>query len=440
MSLVTDQQQSSSILSGPRESQEFPDWFRDQQRAAWEQFESLPNPTRKDQPWRFSSVNLLDLTPFKIGGALSEDDRKNVLKYSRGLEQHAGRMIFANDQLIERDIVSEDLKRRGVIFQPLDRAMVEHADLFRKYFMSTEATLGSAKFAALHKALVSSGTFLFVPRGVEIEQPIEIFQWLRHDNMAIFPHLLLVTDELAKVTVIEHFRSCSRTAPGFACGVNDLIAGPGAKVTYVCAQEWASNTIALQMNSTTVDHDASAMSLNLHLGARYSRFESLSRLIGEGARSDLLAVAVAKDQQEFDARTLQDHISPRTASDLLYKNALDDRARTTFGGLIRVEPHAHFTDAYQKVRNLLLSDDAEANSMPGLEILADNVRCTHGATSGQIEEDQLFYLRSRGIPTKVAQRLLVTGFLDEVIQRLDHPAIAAHLHRLIENKFARHSS
>src|SRR5207237_48514 len=164
-------------------------------------------------------------------------------------------------------------------------------------------------------------------------------------------------------------------------------------------------------------------------------FESLSRLIGEGGRSDLLAVAVAKHQQEFDARTLQDHISPHTASDLLYKNALDDRARSTFGGLIRVEPHAHFTDAYQKVRNLLLSDDSEANSMPGLEILADNVRCTHGATSGQIEPDELFYLRTRGIPVPAAQRLIVGGFLNEVIRRLDHEAIAEELNRLIEEKF-----
>jgi Fe-S cluster assembly protein SufD len=429
--------QSDSILSGVAELRDLPEWFRDQQRAAWDQFESLPQPTRKNQAWRFSNVGLLDLARFKTSPPLSEDDRNNVLKYSRGLGEYAGRMIFANDQLVERDVVSEDLKKRGVIFQPLERAVVEHADLFRKYFMSTEAKLGSAKFAELHKALVSTGTFLFVPRGLEIEFPIEIFHWLRHDNSSVFPHLLLVADELAKVTVIEHFRSCNRTAPGFACGVNDLIAGPGAKVTYVCAQEWASNVIALQMNSTVVDHDASAMSLNLHVGAKYSRFESLSRLIGEGGRSDLLAVAVAKDQQEFDARTLQDHISPRTASDLLYKNVLDDRARTIFGGLIRVEPHAHFTDAYQKVRNLLLSDDAEANSMPGLEILADNVRCTHGATSGQIDEDELFYLRTRGIPTKVAQRLLVTGFLDEVIRRLDHPMIGDHLHRLIEEKFAK---
>jgi Fe-S cluster assembly protein SufD len=432
----TLEEQPGSILSGPVELREFPDWFRDQQRAAWSQFESLPKPTRKDQAWRFANVNLLDLSPFKCGDTLADEERAAILEQSRGLDEVAGRMIFAGDQLIERDIISDQLKKRGVIFQSLERAMVEHTELFRKHFMSQPAILGSAKFAALHQALVSSGAFLYVPRGVEIELPIEIFHWLNGENASVFPHLLLVTDELAKVTVIEHFRSANEHATGFACGVNDLVAGPGAKVTYVCAQNWAEDVVALQMNTTTVDHDASAMSLNLHVGSRYSRFESLSRLIGEGGRSDLLAVAVAKNQQEFDARTLQDHISPNTASDLLYKNALDDRARTIFGGLIRVEPHAHFADAYQKVRNLLLSDDAEANSMPGLEILADNVRCTHGATSGQIDEDQLFYLRSRGIPTKIAQRLLVTGFLDEVVHRLNHPAIGDHLHRLIEDKFA----
>jgi Fe-S cluster assembly protein SufD len=425
-----------AILSGPTGSGNFPDWFHDQQAVAWKQFQALPNPTRKDQAWRFSNVDLLDLTPFKFGGALPDKDRNAILEQSRGLDKVAARLIFAGDQLIERDVLSDQLKKRGVIFQPLERAMVEHRELLRRHFMSQPATLGSAKFAALHQALVSSGTFLYVPRGVEIELPIEIFHWLRGENDSVFPHLLLVTDELAKVTVIESFHSLDRQASGFACGVNDLIAGPGAKVTYLCTQNWGSDVVALQMNSTTVDHDASAMSLNLHLGGKYSRFESLSRLIGEGARSDLLAISVADGSQEFDARTLQDHVSPHTASDLLYKNALDDRARTTFGGLIRVEPHAHFTDAYQKVRNLLLSDDAEANSMPGLEILADNVRCTHGATSGQVDKEELFYLRTRGIPVSVAQRLIVSGFLNEVIQRLDHEAIANYLRRLVEDKFA----
>src|SRR5256886_12643190 len=427
---------SKGIFSGPIESRDLPDWFREQQAAAWEKFESCPRPTRKDQAWRFSNVDLLDLSQFQFSPALSDDDRANVLKYSRGLDEFAARLIFAGDQLIERNVVSDELKQRGVICQAPEREMIEHADPFRKCFMSQPAVLGSARFAALHKALVSNGTFLFVPRGVEIEQPIEIFHWLRGEGVSVFPHLLLITDELARVTVIEHFRSCDPRAAGFACGVNDLIAGPGAKITYVCAQNWGENVVALQMNTTTVDHDAAAMSLNLNLGSRYSRFESLSRLVGEGGRSDLLAVAVATNEQEFDARTLQDHISPHTASDLLYKNALDDRARCTLGGLIRVEPHAHFTDAYQKVRNLLLSDDSEANSMPGLEILAANVRCTHGATSGQIAEAELFYLHARGIPTKVAQRLIVTGFLDEVIQRLNHSVIGDHLHRLLHGEFA----
>src|SRR5436853_4692195 len=182
-------------------------------------------------------------------------------------------MMLAGDELVERDVISAQLEKRGVTFQPLERAMVEHADSFRKYFMSQPAILGSAKFAALHQAMVSSGTFLYVPRGVEIELPIEIFHWLHGENASVFPHLLLVTDELAKVTVIESFRSLDQQAPGFACGVNDLITGPGAKVAYICAQDWGTNVVALQMNTTIVDHDASAMSLNLHLGGKYSRFE-----------------------------------------------------------------------------------------------------------------------------------------------------------------------
>ena len=143
----------------------------------------------------------------------------------------------------------------------------------------------------------------------------------------------------------------------------------------------------------------------------------------------MLAVSVAEETQEFDARTLQDHASPHTYSDLLFKNALSGHSRNTFGGLIRVEPHAHFTDAYQKVRNLLLSDDAEANSMPGLEILADNVKCSHGATSGQLDEDEMFYLLARGIPAPVARQLLVVGFLNEVIDRLDHPVLGRNCTR-----------
>lgn len=438
MELESPQEHSEpAILSGPSVARaaELPGWFHDQQRAAWEKFESLPFPNRKDQPWRFSSVDALDLSRYTQPARLTQIEREEILERSIGLDEVAGRLIFGDDQLLRRDPLPETLLKSGVLLMPLERALIEHEDLFRKHFMAQPAALGSAKFAALHQAFVSSGTFIYVPRGVEVELPIEIFHWLHGENAAVFPHTLLIADELSKVTVMEHFRSAHPERPGFACGVNDLVAGKGAKVNYVCAQNWNAKVLSIQINATTAEREASALSLNVHLGGAYSRFESLSRLAGEGAHSNLLAVSVANGTQEFDARTLQDHVSPHTTSDLLYKNALTDRTRNTFGGLIRVEPHAHFTDAYQTVRNLLLSDDAEANSMPGLEILADNVKCSHGATSGQINEDEMFYLLARGIPLPIAKQLLVSGFLNEVVDRLDHSAITGFIHELIEDKF-----
>ena len=432
---TTKTDRSESILSAARPMSDAPSWFQDQQLSAWQTFEGLPSPARKEQAWRFTNVALLDLAPYRKTGPLGDSQRDEILERSTPLNERSVRLVFADNQLLEPVALSADLRKRGVIVKPLHQAVHEHSELVRKHFMAQPAILGSAKYAALHRALVSSGTLVFIPRGVALDRPIEIFHWLAEENSAIFPHLLLITDELAQVKVIEHFQSANNDAPGFACGVNDLVAGPGAKVTYVCTQNWGSDVRALQMNTTTVDHDAAALSLNVNLGSRYSRFESLSRLIGEGGRSDLLAIAIADRDQEFDSRTLQDHASPHTTSDLLYKNALADRSRSIFGGLIRVEPHAHFTDAYQKVRNLLLSDDAEADSMPGLEILADNVKCSHGATSGQINEEEMFYLLSRGLPPNVARRLLVSGFLNEVLRRLDDSAVVDHLQALIENKF-----
>jgi Fe-S cluster assembly protein SufD len=417
---------------------DLPGWFREQQQAAWTEFQNLPMPAVKDQAWRFSNIKALDLDPYHLpSAAISDADARHLLDRSTELSETAGRLVFVDDRLLERDAPFEKLRAAGVIFQPLERAMIEHEDLFRRHFMNQPATLGSAKFAAFHQALVRSGTFLYVPRGVEIELPLETFHWLRGENAAIFPHTLLVAEENSKVTLVEHFRSADSSRAGFSCGVNDLVVGPGAKVNYICTQNWSDRVLALQINATTVERDASALNLFLNLGAQFSRLESRSRLLGEGSRSDMLAISVGDDSQEFDARTLQDHASPHSYSDLLFKNALNGHARATFGGLIRVEPHAHFTDSYQKVRNLLMSDDAEANSMPGLEILADNVKCSHGATSGQLDEDQMFYLLARGLPQNIAAQLLVGGFLHEVLDRIPEPALVVRLDELIAQKFAR---
>jgi Fe-S cluster assembly protein SufD len=406
------------------------------QEAAWNEFTKLPLPVRTEEWWRFANIKDLDLGPYLPSQPVDDAMREDLVARSRGLEKSAGRMVFANDQLLHREVLEETLGSVGVIWLPLERALAEHPDLVQQYFMQEEAILGGQKFAALHASQVRTGTFLFVPRGVEIDLPIEAFHWLQGENGSCFPHTLIVAQDRAKVTVVDYYQSANPTAPGLACAVNDLWLGTGASVTYVCAQNWSRKALAFQMNATVVGRDAHARSLFAQLGSRHVRSESVSHLRGQGGRSDMLALTVADEAQEVDARTFQIHEAPNTASDLLYKNSLDDSARTIFSGLIRVEPAAHQTDAYQKVRNLLLSDEAEANSAPGLEIEANDVRCTHGATCGQIEQEELFYLMSRGINRRDAQRLIVHGFLQEVIERLRAPAIGEKLAEMVQAKFA----
>ncbi len=433
---ITD---AGSLLHAPGEGsgRELPDWFQQARAQAWQEFEAQEMPARTEQAWRFASLGKIALENYRppqdIDGATSE----RLIGRSVGNEQTAGKMVFANDALLDRRVHASELAAQGVVWKTLDAAMVEHADLLQKHFMAQEAILGSKKFAALHRAYVRTGTFLYVPKNVEVALPLETFHWLSGEESSTFPHTLIIAEAGSKVTLVDYYASDRAEEAGFACAVNDLIVGPGAKVTYLCAQNWGEKVVSFQINSTTVERDAAALSLHLNLGASYARLESLSRLVGAGGRSDMLAATVADETQEFDQRTLQDHLEPHTTSDLLYKNALNDTAKTIFAGLIRVQPEAQHTDAYQKVRNLMLSDDAEADSMPGLEILADEVRCTHGATSGHVAEEEMFYLLSRGIDKRTAQELIVHGFLNEVLERLNDANATPRLGVLLAEKFAR---
>jgi Fe-S cluster assembly protein SufD len=176
--------------------------------------------------------------------------------------------------------------------------------------------------------------------------------------------------------------------------------------------------------------------MQVNLGGKFVRGESYSRMVAEGARSDMLSVNIAGGEQMIDQRTFQDHAKPNATSDLLYQNALTGKGRTVFSGVIRVEPGAHKTDAYQKVRNIVLSDDAEANSMPGLEIEADDVRCTHGATTAQVDDRELFYLLARGIRPEAAQQLLVMGFFNTVLDRLPDAQLRSHIEGLVEKRLS----
>jgi Fe-S cluster assembly protein SufD len=431
---------STSIIEG---HDNYPQWFVDAQDEARKEFANEPYPNRKDEFWRFSSVKNLDgVASFSRAanpGAASLAkptalEAKPALE--RGFPEPAGRMIFVNEQLISCELLDDSLSDRGVLFLPFEQALKLRPDLLQEHFMAQPARLGSKKFAALHKASVRAGTVLYLPPSLAVDAPFEVFHIVTGENLALFPHTLIIADKESEVTFLDHFVSTEGQAQGFACGVNDLVLRPGSKLNYISVQNWSRQFVSVQVNSTVAEEQSSAVNLSLNFGGRYSRLESVSRLAGAGSRSDMLAVSIAGADQEFDQRTLQDHLQPDTTSDLLYKNALSQNARTIFSGLIKVERGAHRTDAYQKVRNLLLSDEAEANSMPGLEILADDVRCTHGATSGQVEPEELFYLQSRGIPDLRAKGLIVNGFLNEVVDRLSGDEIKAYLHNQIAARLA----
>lgn len=410
-----------------------PAWWLDRKRAAYETFATLPMPARTNEAWRFSNIGTLTLDGF--APAAFSNFKSEI---SAPFGQPA--LTFQNNKPAASTPPPPDLAAKGVIVSTISAALGSHGEILRKHFMAQPQKLGSEKFASLHTAFVADGAFIYVPKGVEITEPIVITHIASGAGTSVFPHTLIVAEENSKVTVVDHFVSADAPAPSnaafaaFACGANDLYAAHGAQITYVAAQAWSPTTLSFQFNSTVVRRDARVQSLNLHLGARQARHESLSQLQAPGAFSEMLALTVATGSQEFDQRTLQIHQVPNTKSDLLYKNALNDASKTIFSGLIIVDPDAQKTDAYQSNRNLMLSDDAEVSSLPGLEIQANDVRCTHGSTTSRVDPEQLYYLQARGIPPKTASQLLVFGFFEEVLNRLENEPLHEALRSLIQTK------
>jgi Fe-S cluster assembly protein SufD len=409
----------------------WPEWFVLSRNRGWEQFQKLPRPRAKEENWRFSNVKALDLESFRYPVAVTNAD--DLVGRSLGLGQASARFIFGNNRVLAATPPAEALLQAGLVVMSLEEAATKHTHLVQKHFMAHETKLGSAKFAALHRSGPVAGVFIHVPKDLEVPLPIEVFHWVEGENSAVFPHTLVICEQHSKATVVEYFRSAD-DKPSLACGVNDLVVHDGAKLNYVAVQQWSLEATAFHLNSTTVGRDATCLGMQVNLGGKFVRGESYSRMVAEGARSDMLSVNIAGGEQMIDQRTFQDHAKPQATSDLLYQNALTGKGKTIFSGVIRVEPGAHQTDAYQKVRNIVLSDAAEANSMPGLEIEADDVRCSHGATTSQVDDQELFYLLARGIRPAAAQQLLVMGFFCAVLGRLPEEALRRQIEGLVEKR------
>ena len=410
-----------------------PDWYTEARAAAWREYNEAPWPKRTHEAWRFADLKKLAFDD--IVDAV-ETDGAELITRSTALEENAGRIILANDRLIADPLLDAELEEKGVIFKPLSRALVEDADLIRLSFMQEPARLGSAKFSALHRARLREGIFLHIPKDVSLSRPVEVFHWLSGENAAIFPHSLIVSGAGSSAAIAEYVASADHL-PGFCGGVTDLVAGENSKLTHVRTQNLSEQAHSLHVSSSLAAAGANIRSFILNLGCQWSRSEFTARLSGAGAGTDMLAVCLPENGQEMDMRTLQLHEQEHTTSNLLYKNALYDEARTIFAGLIMVEEGAHHTDAFQTCRNLLMSDQCEANSMPGLEINTDQVKCSHGSTSGPITDEELFYLRARGIPESAARQLMTFGFVKGAVDGIGHDALEKVILEKIDRRFRR---
>lgn len=414
-----------------------PAWWKDAKRDAFEAFANIPLPTRKTETWRFANVKGLELDTFNFAALPSISDADALVKRSNFLDTFSGRFVFGDDQTLRADRLSPELAEKGVIWAPLREAISKHGDILKDYFMKQEADLGSAKFAALHQAFLENGALLYVPKGVEIEDPFVVYNWSINSGSTIFPHTLIITEDLAKVKLVEANLSATDEVAAFSCGVNHIFAGTGSTVDYTLLQNFNEQTLGFQINSNIAGRDSNVKTISVNVGCKRYRSETHGQIKGSGSRVEMLSLAVADHDQEIDQRTLQTHSAPNAFSDLLFKNALKDSARTIFSGLIKVDPGAQQTDAYQTNRNLLLTDTAEANSLPGLEIDANDVKCSHGATTAQIEDEEIFYMLARGIPLEKAQELIVYGFFEEVLERIDCETLAENARKIIQDKFAK---
>jgi Fe-S cluster assembly protein SufD len=411
-----------------------PEWLVAQRTAALHAYNDMPVPTTKLEEWRYTDPSRLKWDRVSVAGVDVGADNMDAAAIHAADMAFSARIVQSGAGIAAVE-VSDELTSRGVVVMDLALAAREYGDLVQKH-LGLAAPAAIDKFAALNAALWSAGVFIHVPRGVTVSQPIRIVRYVDEAGLAYFGRTLVIADDQCDVGVVEEYVSPDFEEPVFSCGVAEVFAAAGARVQYVALQRYGRNVHHLGLQRTHAQRDSKLDTLVVNLGATVSRVDLAASLKGPGARSDMLGLYFAQKDQHFDHNTRQNHEVPHATSDLLYKGALDDNGRSVFRGLIKVYPKAQRTDAYQTNRNLILSRSAEATSLPNLEIEADDVRCSHAATVGQLDEEELFYIMSRGIARRDAERLVVFGFFGDVLDRLPLPEVVRELRSAIAQKIA----
>lgn len=394
-----------------------PDWMRQRRLDAWQTYEHLPMPTRQDEEWRrtdLRDLKLEEVAPF-ADGHNGRTPRATLLPEAERHEQLGGFLGLRDGQPVEHRL-DDALRAKGVIFTDLATAVREHGDLVREHFMTRAVPAGDSKFAALHGAFWDNGTFLYVPKGVAVELPFRAVVAAGHQGSASMAHTLIVLDEQAQATFAEDFTSPEGTVGGFSSRVTEIILGQEANLRYVGVQRWGKTVHDFHTERALLGRDATVVLETVELGSALSKGRVEAVFAGDGGNAKILGLYIEDGRQHLDRYTLQDHRAANCTSDLLFKGVLTDKARSVFSGLIRVAPNARKTAAYQQNRNLLLSRAARADSIPNLEIGCNDILgCTHGATVGKVDEEQLFYLMCRGLTRSDATHLIVEGFVDPLV-------------------------
>jgi len=409
-------------------------FLREYRKKAWTQFEKLALPQITEEAWRRTDIRQLQTSSFalptKSKAAKLPAIPKRLLKPLVGAG-HGGQIVMTPDKTTIE--LSKVIAKQGVIFTDMATAAKKHPEILKKV-LGQIVKPGEGKFAAMAAALASRGVLLYVPKGVTVEEPLHSVLWGPGSSMAYFSHLLVWVEDSASVTYVHEAASPTEDKQTLHAGIVELHVGEGASLRFVELQSWGEHVWNFSHERARTMRDANLDWIFGALGSRLTKNFSEINLEGEGSTARMSGFYFTDGEQHLDHDTQQNHLAPHTTSDLLFKGALEDKSRSVWQGMIHVAPLAQRTDGYQANRNLVLSKHARADSIPGLEIQADDVRCTHGATVGKIDETELFYLRSRGIPPADARRLIVEGFFDPIMQRIPFEGVRQRFQQAIVQK------
>jgi Fe-S cluster assembly protein SufD len=413
---------------GPTVARELPgpEWLRDRRLAASQRLADAELPTTEEEVWRYSRIGELDLADFApLSAAATKDVPPAAMELLATVPERAGAVVLVDGFVVHAEIDGA-WEAKGFRLGRLADAEEGEAAL------ASVADRPADVFAQMNLAYGAEPLSVQVPAGLTVDAPVVLIDWIATEGAAVFPRTIVQLGAASAATVVEW--QSGHDVRALTAPVTELDIGPEARLSHVTVQQRATRTWQIADQVTRVAQQATFVGTQAGLGGDYARSRVDCRLIGRGATGNLRAAYFGEDEQMLDFRTFQDHLAPDTTSDLLFKGAVAGTSRSVYTGLIHVAKEARGTNAFQTNRNVKLSDGAWAESVPNLEIENNDVRCSHASTVGPIDEDQRFYLESRGVPPQVAEQLIVAGFFGEVVEQITVPSLAARVEAEIDRR------